>query len=140
MGRYANELNAIKFFLGINGGDKPKILWSPTDNICSNLKNINPANYRDFEYCFKWWPQFSGNINYPVPSGDGRSPETAYLVTSLSGRKFYDSSNSYGRSRLALLRYIHDILVEAESKGISLYELYLNKGYIKHGGVKPSGY
>ena len=137
MGRYANELNAIKFFLGISGGGKPEILWSPNHNICSNLKTINKKDYRDFEYCFKWWPGFSGNINFPVPSGDATSPETAYISTANSDRKFYDNNIVYGRNRLSLLTYIHDRLVEAEAKGISLYDLYVNKGYIKPGGLKP---
>lgn len=140
MGRYAKELASIKFFLNISGGDKPELLWLPTHNICSNLKRMNSTGYKDFEYCFKWWPEFSGNINYPVPSGDARSPETAYLVTVLSGRNFYDTNNPHGQNRVSLLRYIHDRLVEAEAQGMSLYDLYVNKGYIKQGGVKPPGY
>lgn len=140
MGRYANELNAIKFFLGISGGGKPEILWSPTDNICSNLKRINPANYRDFEYCFKWWPGFSGNMNYPIPSGDSRTPEEAYYSVANGNRNFYDTNLNYCMLRMLLLTYIHHRLVEAESQNISLYELYLNKGYIKQSGVKPLGY
>lgn len=140
MGIYANELNSIKFFLGISGGGKPEILWSPNHNICTNLKNINKQHYKDFEYCFKWWPGFSGNINYPVPSGDARSEETAYYSIANSNRKFYDNDIIYGRSRLSLLKYIHDRLVEAEAKSISLYDLYVSKGYIKPGGLKPLGY
>ena len=140
MGRYANELNAIKFFLGISGGGKPEKLWSPNHNICSNLKTINEKDYRDFEYCFKWWPGFSGNINFPVPSGDATSPETAYISIANGNRKFYDNNIVYGRNRLSLLTYIHDRLVEAEAKGISLYDLYVNKGYIKPGGLKPLVY
>ena len=140
MGRYANESKAIKFFLGISGGGKPEKLWSPNHNICSNLKTINEKDYRDFEYCFKWWPGFSGNINFPVPSGDSRTPEEAYYSVADGNRNFYDTNVNYCILRIVLLTYIHDRLVEAEQRGISLYELYLLKGKIKVGGVKPPGY
>ena len=140
MGRYANELNAIKFFLGISGEGKPEKLWSPNHNICSNLKTINEKDYRDFEYCFKWWPGFSGNINYPVPSGDSRTPEQAYHSVANGSRNFYDTNVNHCILRITLLTYIHDRLVEAEQRGITLYELYLIKGKIKVGGVKPPDY
>ena len=140
MGRYANELNSIKFFLGISGGGKPEILWSPNHNICSNLKTINKEHYKDFQYCFKWWRGFSGNINFPVPSGDSRTPEEAYYSVANGNRNFYDTNVNYCIARIVLLTYIHDRLVEAEAKGISLYDLYVNKGYIKPGGLKPLGY
>ena len=140
MGRYQEELNSIKFFLGISGGGKPNYIWKENQNICTNLKIINPDHCKEFEYCFRWWRGFSGNINYPVPSGDSRTPEEAYYSVADGNRNFYDTNVNYCILRIVLLTYIHDRLVEAELRGISLYELYLLKGKIKVGGVKPPGY
>jgi len=75
--------------------------------ICGNLK-------LQFQYCgdimelvskaVQSWPEFSGNVNYPVPH-EHVSPESAYTATS-DIPKWGD--DAYGQARRRLCQHVAD--------------------------------
>lgn len=75
--------------------------------ICSQLGLYclcNLEEYRQFLACFKTWPHYSGDIDFPVPSPD-KSIEAidAYFDKS---NDIWDRDTEYGRLRWDLLDHI----------------------------------
>lgn len=74
--------------------------------ICHSVEDILGKNNDDWnkrqEACFRDWPEFSGSIEYPVPSNNpGVRPSTAYLRTSF--KDMWNPKHQYGAARLRLL-------------------------------------
>lgn len=91
------------------------------ESLLANLKAIDPdtavfgicyqalrglrgepemAAFRWLQDAFMYWPEFSGDMAYPVPCA-GRGPEDAY------GRlKRWSKHTAYGRARRRLLKFL----------------------------------
>lgn len=90
--------------LAILRQDGPTSIWQ---GICRNVELVDPiAACRYHQYAavmYEDWPLYSGELSYPVPSGDAQmSPRDAYWKTPI--RQMWRNS-TYAENRRALLDF-----------------------------------
>lgn len=80
----------------------------PVTGICCEIGIIGGSTRWYIEEAFGHWPKFSGNCQYPVPSGGEDSPVTAYQRCALSNRRgeYLWGDNPYGSNRRDLLTFL----------------------------------
>jgi hypothetical protein len=73
--------------------------------ICTNIEYLALRDDQSISYlesllweAFRAWPEFSGNVNYPVPCGD--DSQAGYWRTALW-------EGEYGAARMRLLNFVH---------------------------------
>lgn len=68
-------------------------------SLCSDRKEI------DIHAMFMQWPEFSGDIEFPVPSKqEGMDAEDAYMKT--ENKDMWNPAHPYGAARLRLLDFL----------------------------------
>jgi hypothetical protein len=86
--------------------DDPKIVEEGM-GICANLawelhNEVTCEQCTEIEQAlFKAWPEYSGNLGYPVPL-EGWDPASAYHKTD----DLWDPDNAYGAARWRLLNFM----------------------------------
>lgn len=89
----------IKWLRDMQNGGTPEY---PTFGVCTNL----PYRSR-LDNHFKTWPEFSGNLDYPVPAPSGRYPYIEYFEST------YKWVGEYGDARRRLCGFIADRLEDS---------------------------
>lgn len=70
--------------------------------ICSQYRHYGNRNSTSLEQYFKTWVHFSGDVEYPVPSGTTESPGDAY---DHGNDNMFSKTTRYGRLRHNLLNH-----------------------------------
>lgn len=104
MSRYTTEqemeqaAGALEAMLSGFGGTPKNFVRE--NGVCCNFLDDLP--YAITSKMFKEWKHFSGNSEYPVPSGDeSTAPEHVYH----SGENLYDKRTTYGKLRWDLIKH-----------------------------------
>lgn len=92
----------------------------PMAGLCGNTaelayaRDIVPAFDEDeMQELMSQWPKYSGDLIFPVPGLDGKTPKASYLYA--SEVEMWSSSHPYGALRLELLDWcIAELEKEAE--------------------------
>lgn len=67
--------------------------------LCSDIKNIGIHDL------FKKWPEFSGDVEFPVPSfTEGMDAEDAYMKT--DNKDMWNCCHPYGAARFRLVDFL----------------------------------
>ena len=87
---------ALLVLLGLYTGERE------IEKLCGLCNILNSAGvaYSAYTALYKAWPEYSGDIDYPVPSyDDSKTPKDAYDLT----WAMWDAGTEYGRARWRLL-------------------------------------
>lgn len=92
--------------LQLKAGNIPK----PNYGICANLEQLTGSYAKSYAWVPEQthdWPEFSGDLMYPVPSPTpGVSPEKAYHEAATEKTVW---TGPYGEARLRLLDYLIEV-------------------------------
>lgn len=90
-------VEVLEWVISTRGGTYPSI------GLCDWVKEY--LSHDTLYTLFKAWPEFSGDLTFPVPSGSKRkTPSQAYIL----GMNKY--KGAYGKARLRLAQFIVDEL------------------------------